>query len=102
MKNIAPSIKSSIDKDSQEFKNNKKMMEEKLNFLEKLLDKAELGGGLHHHERLAKRGKMPVRERVFNLLDPDTPFLEISPYAAYGTEFTVGGGCVSGLSLIHI
>ena len=49
MKNIAPSIRSSIDKDSQEFKNNKKMMEEKLNFLEKLLDKAELGGGLHHH-----------------------------------------------------
>ena len=100
MKNIAPSIRSSIDKDSQEFKNNKKMMEEKLNFLEKLLDKAELGGGLHHHERLAKRGKMPVRERVFNLLDPDTPFLEISPYAAYGTEFTVGGGCVSGIGVV--
>ena len=76
------------------------MMEEKLNFLEKLLDKAELGGGLHHHERLAKRGKMPVRERVFNLLDPDTPFLEISPYAAYGTEFTVGGGCVSGIGVV--
>lgn len=100
MKNIAPSIRSSIDKDSQEFKSNKKMMEEKLNFLEKLLDKAELGGGLHHHERLAKRGKMPVRERVFNLLDPDTPFLEISPYAAYGTEFTVGGGCVSGIGVV--
>ena len=100
MKNIAPSIRSSIDKDSQEFKNNKKMMEEKLNFLEKLLDKAELGGGLHHHERLAKRGKMRVRERVFNLLDPDTPFLEISPYAAYGTEFTVGGGCVSGIGVV--
>ena len=44
MKNIAPSIRSSIDKDSKEFKSNKKMMEEKLNFLEKLLDKAELGG----------------------------------------------------------
>ena len=29
MKNIAPSIRSSIDKDSQEFKSNKKMMEEK-------------------------------------------------------------------------
>ena len=55
---------------------------------------------MHHHERLAKRGKMPVRERVFNLLDPDTPFLEISPFAAYGTDFTVGGGCVSGIGIV--
>ena len=43
---------------------------------------------------------MPVRERVFNLLDPDTPFLEIAPFAAYGTDFTVGGGCVAGIGII--
>jgi 3-methylcrotonyl-CoA carboxylase beta subunit len=46
-----------------------------------LLDLAELGGGSRHHERLAKRGKMPVRERIMNVLDPDSPFLEIQPYA---------------------
>ena len=76
------------------------MMLDKISFLDELLDKAKLGGGTHHHERLAKRGKMPVRERVFNLLDPDTPFLEIAPFAAYGTEFTVGGGCVCGIGVV--
>ena len=43
---------------------------------------------------------MPVRQRIKNLLDPDTPFLEISPYAAYGTTYTVGGGCVAGIGLV--
>ena len=100
MKNLAPKIKSNLDTNSQEFSQNKEMMLDKISFLDELLDKAKLGGGKHHHERLAKRGKMPVRERVFNLLDPDTPFLEIAPFAAYGTEFTVGGGCVCGIGVV--
>ena len=100
MKNLAPKIKSNLDTNSKEFSQNKKMMLDKISFLDELLDKAKLGGGKHHHERLAKRGKMPVRERVFNLLDPDTPFLEIAPFAAYGTEFTVGGGCVCGIGVV--
>ena len=100
MKNLAPKIKSNLDTNSEEFSQNKEMMLDKISFLDELLDKAKLGGGAHHHERLAKRGKMPVRERVFNLLDPDTPFLEIAPFAAYGTEFTVGGGCVCGIGVV--
>ena len=100
MKNLAPKIKSNLDTNSEEFSQNKEMMLDKISFLDELLDKAKLGGGKHHHERLAKRGKMPVRERVFNLLDPDTPFLEIAPFAAYGTEFTVGGGCVCGIGVV--
>ena len=100
MKNLAPKIKSNLDTNSEEFSQNKEMMLDKISFLDELLDKAKVGGGTHHHERLAKRGKMPVRERVFNLLDPDTPFLEIAPFAAYGTEFTVGGGCVCGIGVV--
>ena len=100
MKNLAPKIKSNLDTNSKEFSQNKEMMLDKIGFLDELLEKAKLGGGKHHHERLAKRGKMPVRERVFNLLDPDTPFLEIAPFAAYGTEFTVGGGCVCGIGVV--
>ena len=99
-KNIAPEIKTNIDINSDEFIHNKDVMLKKINFLDELLDKAELGGGAYHHERLAKRGKMPVRERVFNLLDPDTPFLEIAPFAAYGTDFTVGGGCLAGIGIV--
>ncbi len=29
-----------------------------------------------------------------------TPFLEIAPFAAYGTDFTVGGGCVAGIGIV--
>ena len=99
--NIAPKLKSTLDTKSEQFIKNKEMMLDKLKFLDGLLDLAEIGGGMHHHERLAKRGKMPVRERVMNVLDPDTPFLEIQPYAAYGTNnYNVGGGCVSGIGII--
>ena len=99
--NIAPIFKSNLDTKSQQYKKNKEMMYEKLVFLDELLDLAESGGGSRHHERLAKRGKMPVRERIMNVLDPDSPFLEIQPYAGYGTNnYNVGGGCVSGVGII--
>ena len=99
--NIAPIFKSNLDTKSQQYKKNKEMMYEKLVFLDELLDLAELGGGSRHHERLAKRGKMPVRERIMNVLDPDSPFLEIQPYAGYGTNnYNVGGGCVSGVGIV--
>jgi acetyl-CoA carboxylase carboxyltransferase component len=36
-----------------------------------------------------------------NVLDPDSPFLEIQPYAGYGTNnYNVGGGCVSGIGIV--
>ena len=99
--NIAPIFKSNLDTKSEQYLENKKMMLEKLVFLDELLDLAELGGGERHHERLAKRGKMSVRERIMNVLDPDSPFLEIQPYAGYGTNnYNVGGGCVSGIGII--
>ena len=41
----------------------------KLQEIEELLDQAEIGGGLHHHERLAKRGKLPVRDDEFTRLE---------------------------------
>jgi len=99
-KNIAPILKSSIDVKAESFLENKEMMLEKINELQNLLDQVELGGGQHHLDRLAAKGKLPVRERIKNLLDNDTPFLEISPFAAWGTSFTVGGGCVAGIGLV--
>ena len=99
--NIAPVIMTNLDTKSELYQKNKEMMLEKLVFLDELLDLAEIGGGARHHERLAKRGKMPVRERVMNVIDPDSPFLEIQPFAGYGTDnFNVGGGCVSGVGIV--
>ena len=99
--NIAPVIRTNLDTKSELYQKNKEMMLQKLVFLDELLDLAEIGGGARHHERLAKRGKMPVRERVMNVIDPDSPFLEIQPFAGYGTDnFNVGGGCVSGVGIV--
>jgi len=99
-KNIAPQIRTNLDTRSEDYQKNKAMMLEKLDFIDDLLDQAELGGGAYHHERLAKRGKMPIRERIMNVIDDDSPFLEISPFAGYGTDYTVGGGCVSGIGMV--
>ena len=102
MKNslLSSPLKSDIDNKSEEFTNYKTAMLEKLDGIEDLLDYVELGGGMHHHERLAARGKMPVRERIANFLDPDTPFLEISSLAAYASDYPVGGGCVAGIGIV--
>jgi len=62
------------------------------------------GGGDKLKERHVQRGKIPVRERIDLLLDPGSPFLELSALAAwglYGNEAPAAGvvtgvGCVEG------
>ena len=100
IKKIKRQIVSKLDKQNDQYENNISEMISKLNDIDQLLDEAELGGGSHHHERLAKKGKMSIRERIFNVLDPDTPFLEISPLAAYDSDYAIGGGCVAGIGVI--
>ena len=97
---LAPPLRSSLDTRSPEFETNRAAMLEKLEEIERLLEQAEAGGGPRHHERLAKRGKLPVRERIALALDPDSPFLEISPIAAYNSDYTIGGGAVLGIGVI--
>ena len=79
---LAPPLRSTLDPRTPEFAENRAAMLEKLAEIDRLLDQAEAGGGPAHHARLAKRGKLPVRERIALALDPDSPFLEISPLAA--------------------
>lgn len=97
---LAPPLRSSLDPRSEAFAENRAAMLEKLAEIDRLLDAAEAGGGPAHHERLAKRGKLPVRERIANVLDPDSPFLEISPLAAYDADYTIGGGAIVGIGVI--
>ncbi|MGH0033053.1 MAG: acyl-CoA carboxylase subunit beta [Myxococcota bacterium] len=97
---LAPPLRSRLDPRSEEFAENRDAMLEKLAKIDELLDEAEAGGGAYHHERLAKRGKLPVRERLALALDPDSPFLEISPLAAYNSSYTIGGGAVMGIGVI--
>ena len=92
-------FKSKLNKSSDQFEKNKSSMLSMLEEIDALLDEAELGGGEHHKERLAKRGKLPVRERVFHFLDPDSPFLEISGLAAFKSDYPVGGGAIAGIGV---
>ncbi len=97
---LAPPLRSNLDVRSPEFAENRDAMLKRLEEIEALLDEAELGGGAYHHERLAKRGKLPVRERIALALDPDSPFLEISSLAGYNSDYAVGGGAVMGIGII--
>ncbi len=62
--------------------------------------KALAGGGPKYTERHRSRGKLLARERIELLIDPDSPFLELSPLAGYGTGFAVGGSVVTGIGVI--
>ncbi len=97
---LAPSLKSTVDTRSPDFAANRAAMLAKVEEIDRLLDEAEGGGGAEHHARLAKRGKLAVRTRIALTLDPDSPFLEISPLAAYNSSYTIGGGAVIGIGVI--
>ena len=75
-------------------------MLEQLAVIDELNAEAAAGGGSKAMERLRSRGKLPVRERIQLLLDPDSPFYEISSLAAYTSNYTVGGGLVMGIGVV--
>lgn len=76
-------IKSMIDTSSKEFAANDAHMRELVADLQKHLDQVELGGGGKARSKHIKRGKLLPRERIKQLLDTGTPFLELSPMAAH-------------------
>lgn len=67
------------------------------------LEEVSQGGPPASREKFRNRGKLLVRDRINLLLDPDTPFIELSPLAAYGqydNQFP-SAGIVTGIGLIH-
>jgi acyl-CoA carboxylase subunit beta len=62
--------------------------------------KALAGGGPRYVQRHRARGKLLARERIELLIDPDSPFLELSPLAGFGTGFPVGGSVVTGVGVV--
>ena len=61
-----------------------------------------LGGGEAARQRHLGRGKMLPRERIVGLLDPGTPFLELSQLAAYGMygDDVPGAGIITGIGRV--
>jgi acetyl-CoA carboxylase carboxyltransferase component len=97
---LAPPLRSSVDARSEQFAQNRADVLEQLAVIDDLLDQAEAGGGDKAMARLRSRGKLPIRERIAYVLDPDSPFLEISALAAYDSDYTIGGGMVVGVGVI--
>jgi len=96
-----PVLESSLDLRSDRFRQNRDGMLETLKQLDALHEEVAAGGGEEAMQRLRARGKLPLRERIAMVLDPDSPFLEISPLAAWRSQFTVGSGFVVGIGVIE-
>lgn len=93
-------LKSALDTKSAEYTSAVESMTTKLGELEVEHAKALAGGGEKYVERHHERGKLLARERIELLLDPDSPFLELSPLAAWGTEFPVGASTIVGIGVV--
>ena len=95
-------LSSQIDTRSDTFKRNAEAMRAQLSDLRQRTDRIRLGGGEDSRKRHVARGKLLPRERVRALLDPGSPFLELSPLAAldmYDNE-APGAGVITGIGRV--
>ncbi len=95
-------IRSRIDPSSPEFKSNADHHRKLAQLLRERLGQARKGGPESAVATQRKRGKLLVRERVDRLIDPGTPFLELSPLAGWGRHENdvPSAGMVTGIGRI--
>ncbi len=94
---------STVDTNGAEFSANAGRMRALVAELQQRRAEAALGGPEKSRERHVARGKLLPRERVMNLIDPGSPFLELSPLAANGMygEAIHGAGLITGIGRIE-
>ncbi|NQU70890.1 MAG: methylcrotonoyl-CoA carboxylase, partial [Rhodospirillales bacterium] len=97
-----PILKSQIDTRSDEFKANATAMAELVDQLDAVAAKTCEGGGATARKRHLARGKMLARERIDALIDPGSPFLELSQLAAHGVydEDVPSAGIITGIGAV--
>ncbi len=96
-------IESNIDRNSPEFQENLRYFQGLLDQLDERIQEVQQGGGEEAIARHRKRNKLLPRERIRLLCDPDTPFLELSPLAAwdmYDNE-APSAGIVTGIGVVE-
>ncbi len=76
-------LETHIDPADPIFESNRDRMQQLVKELRSHLERAREGGGAKYVERHRAQGKLPVRDRISRLVDPGTPFLELSPLAAF-------------------
>ncbi|MCB9398436.1 MAG: methylcrotonoyl-CoA carboxylase [Acidobacteria bacterium] len=89
-----PIFQSHVQVGSDSFQANRTAMRERLNGLKERLAAAQQGGGDKAQNLHKERGKLTARERIDAVLDPASPFLELSPLAGsdlYGFDVPCAG-----------
>ncbi|MEM1110445.1 MAG: carboxyl transferase domain-containing protein [Pseudomonadota bacterium] len=98
-----PAITSRINTRSAEFAENAAHMQAEVEDLRAKLAAIKLGGGEKSCARHVARGKLLPRDRVAGLLDPGSPFLELSQLAGfelYGDELVNAGSLIAGVGRV--
>ncbi|GCE12046.1 carboxyl transferase domain-containing protein [Tengunoibacter tsumagoiensis] len=95
-------IETHIQRESPEFHTNYAASQTLLMQLQQRLQQVQQGGGAEAIAKHRKRGKLLARERIQLLCDPDTPFLELSPLAAWDMyeQEAPSAGIITGIGLI--
>ncbi len=95
-------LNSSINAHSAEFQQNAEAMREQLSELQQVCATIRQGGGEKANQRHLARGKMLPRQRIDALLDPGSPFLEISQLAAWQVykEEIHAAGVIAGIGQV--
>jgi acetyl-CoA carboxylase carboxyltransferase component len=96
-------LESLVNLDSADFAANAAHNRALAEALRERLSTTRLGGSEAARQRHGEQGKLLVRERIDRLIDPDAPFLELSPLAANGMydDEAPCAGIVTGIGPIH-
>ena len=95
-----PVLRSAVDTTGDSYLANRKGQLAAIAALNEQLELARAGGGPRYAQRHHDRGKLLARERIELLVDQDSPLLELSALAAWGTEFPVGASIVTAIGVV--
>src|SRR6201996_8523369 len=95
-----PVLNSRVDTASEVYQANRAGQLAAVAALEEQLELARAGGGPRYAQRHRDRGRLRARERMELLVDQDSPLLELSSLAAWGTQFTVGASIVTAIGVV--
>ncbi len=95
-------IKTRINTRSSDFTANAAHMQKQVDDLHAKLEQIKLGGGEKYREKHVARGKLLPRDRVNALVDPGSPFLELSQLAAWDVyeDYVPAAGIITGIGRV--
>ena len=92
-----------VDRGAEDFVRSREFNLSLIDDLKKRIEEVKQGGGEKYVSRHRSRGKMLARERVAEICDPGTPFLELSTLAANGLydSRAHSAGIITGIGVVH-